>query len=178
MIINFVFDTDFYCFFQLILNYFVLELFIFVLNCIIDKVVMYEKSKLYCCFVDFKKAFDVVYRNGIFIKMIRNGCSSKVLNILQSMYASVKTCVRSNGNLSDFFDSFFRCKTRWDAITITVFAFYKRHRIGNLVWGAILGIILYAKDVWGAHQVTLDSAKRAIDAGDEFIVDVSVQLKE
>ena len=40
---------------------------IFVLNCIIDKVVNNEKGKLYCCSVDFKKAFDLVYRNGIWM---------------------------------------------------------------------------------------------------------------
>ena len=79
---------------------------IFILNSLIDRVVNYEKNRLYCCFIDFKKAFDMVYRNGIFVKLVRYGCSCKIIKIVQSIYSTVCTCVRSNGIYSDFFESF------------------------------------------------------------------------
>ena len=76
---------------------------VFVLNSLIDKVVNAEKNKLYCCFVDFKKAFDLVYRNGMFVKLFRYGCSQKIIKIVQSMYKKVSNCIRTNGICTDFF---------------------------------------------------------------------------
>ena len=79
---------------------------IFVLKSIIDKVINNEKRKLYCAFVDFRKAFDLVYRNGILLKSLRSGSSTKFVNMLQRIYASVKTCNRVNGTLTDYFNSY------------------------------------------------------------------------
>ncbi len=59
---------------------------IFVLHSIINKVVNNEKKKLYCAFVDFRKAFDLVYRNGIWYKLIQNGVSSKMIRMLKAIY--------------------------------------------------------------------------------------------
>ena len=44
---------------------------IFVLNAVINRVVYRENRQLYCAFVDFKKAFDLVYRNGILYKLLQ-----------------------------------------------------------------------------------------------------------
>jgi hypothetical protein len=44
---------------------------IYTLKSIINKYVMHNKSKLYCCFVDFSKAFDSVPRETIFLKLLR-----------------------------------------------------------------------------------------------------------
>lgn len=43
---------------------------IFVLQNIINKIIERDEGKLYCAFVDFKKAFDMVYRNGIWFKLL------------------------------------------------------------------------------------------------------------
>lgn len=103
---------------------------IFVLHNILNSVIYKVKKKLYCAFIDFKKAFDLVYRNGIWFKLFNIGntnfsdtvnnagnlndvgrsdqfcvrASTKFVRILQSMYESVKTCVKSNNNVSDYFD--------------------------------------------------------------------------
>jgi hypothetical protein len=61
---------------------------IFVLNSIISRVLNYEKKKMYIAFVDFKKAFDVVYRNGIWFKLISYGASSKIVNMLKAKHVS------------------------------------------------------------------------------------------
>jgi hypothetical protein len=83
---------------------------IFVLTSIIDKIIRNENKKLYCSFIDFKKCFDYVYRNGIWYKLIMEGVSTKMVRMLQSMYLSVKSCVRANGELTDFFDSYMGVK--------------------------------------------------------------------
>ena len=83
---------------------------IFVLNSIINKVIKHDKKKLYCAFIDFKKAFDLVYRNGIWYKLILHGCSSKMVNMLKGIYNRVKSCVRINGNVTEFFESYMGVK--------------------------------------------------------------------
>ena len=57
---------------------------IFVLSSIIDKVINHEKKKLYCAFVDFQKAFDLVYRTRIWFKILNMGCSCKIVKMLQA----------------------------------------------------------------------------------------------
>ena len=75
---------------------------IFALHGII-KQTLSKKRKLYCCFVDYRKAFDSVNRNKLFLKLSRSGVTGKLLNILKSLYKSLKSCVRYKSELSDFF---------------------------------------------------------------------------
>ena len=75
---------------------------IFILQSLIDKKIK-NKKKLYCAFVDLKRAFDSVYRNGLWFKLIKNGVDGKILKIIRSMYSQAKSCVRHFGSLSDFF---------------------------------------------------------------------------
>lgn len=77
---------------------------IFVLHSIIQKFLQ-QKKRLYCAFIDMKKAFDSVYRNGLWYKLGRIGIKGKLLRILRDMYSKIKSCVKSNNNLSDFFES-------------------------------------------------------------------------
>ena len=59
---------------------------IFMLNSIINKILYSEKKQIYLAFIDFKKAFDVVYRNGVWYKLIVNGAFSKIVNMLRVIY--------------------------------------------------------------------------------------------
>ena len=77
---------------------------IFIIQSIINKVLQ-VKHKLYCAFVDFRKAFDQVYRNGIWHKLLLYGASSKMIKMLRSIYDSVKSCVKVNGSYTQYFDS-------------------------------------------------------------------------
>ena len=49
----------------------------FVLNAIIQKI-LNEKGRLYCAFIDFKKAFDSVYLNGLWFKLYKLGINGKL----------------------------------------------------------------------------------------------------
>ena len=64
----------------------------------------HSKRKLYCCFVDFKKAFDLVPRDALWNVLKRRGMSGRVLASLQSMYAADKACVFTSEGLSNLFD--------------------------------------------------------------------------
>jgi hypothetical protein len=78
---------------------------IFILHSIISAA-LGQKKKLYCAFVDFKKAFDLVERSYIWQKLIEIGVSTKMIKMLSSMYDCVKCCVKHCNKVSDFFDSF------------------------------------------------------------------------
>ena len=76
---------------------------IFILNSFIEKH-LNSKKRLYCAFIDLKRAFDTVYRNGLWYKLIKSGVDGKVLCLIRSMYKEVKSCVRHLNTLSELFD--------------------------------------------------------------------------
>jgi len=64
-----------------------------------------RKEKLYACFVDFRKAYDTVWRKGLLYKLLASGVSKKFVNILKSMYSEIKLCVSMENGLSLPFNS-------------------------------------------------------------------------
>jgi len=61
---------------------------VFILKSIINKYLFKCKKKLYVCFVDFKKAFDSVWRSALFLKLQNKGIQGKFYNILHDMYSN------------------------------------------------------------------------------------------
>ena len=76
---------------------------IFILTSLIERHLQ-NKKRFYCAFIDLKRAFDSVYRDGLWFKLIKNGVDGKLLSLLRSMYSEVKSCVRHLNTLSDLFD--------------------------------------------------------------------------
>ena len=64
-----------------------------------------KKQKLFCCFVGFSKAFDPVWREGLWRKLLFTHVNGIFLCVLQNMYANIKSCVTVNGQDSQFFNS-------------------------------------------------------------------------
>ena len=52
-----------------------------------------------------RKAFDSIYRNGLWFILYKCGRRGKMLQIMKSMYCNIKSCVKHLGNKSIFFDS-------------------------------------------------------------------------
>ena len=63
-----------------------------------------KDRKLYVCFVDYKKAFDSVNREALFIILERNGISGDCLKAIKSIYSSVLAAVKKEGKLSEYFE--------------------------------------------------------------------------
>ena len=66
---------------------------IFVLHSLITHFINRGK-KLYCCFIDFTKAFDYVVRDNLWFKLVKLGLRGNILNIIKSMYQNVKSRVK------------------------------------------------------------------------------------
>ncbi len=75
---------------------------IFILNGLIEKS-KYTNKPLYVCFIDFKRAFDVLNRMFMFVKLIKQGFSCKMLKVIIDMYAKTTSVIKWQGMLSNIF---------------------------------------------------------------------------
>lgn len=62
-----------------------------------------RKKKLYCAFIDFEKAFDTVWRIGLWKKLIDSNIRGKCFRVIFNLYQNIKSCVLVNGVSSSFF---------------------------------------------------------------------------
>ena len=68
---------------------------------IIDKYLS-KNQKLYFCFVDFRKAYDSIWREGLFDKLYSYEVSEKFITLLENIYNKVQLSVRlPNGITKD-----------------------------------------------------------------------------
>ena len=76
---------------------------IFVLHSVID-LYLSSKERVYCAFIDYKKAFDLVDRSSLWNKLLKNNVDGKFFNVIKHMYAQAKSCVISGTEKSSLFD--------------------------------------------------------------------------
>ena len=77
---------------------------IFVLQSLINRTLK-NRKRLYCCFIDYKKAFDLIDRSKLWTKLVKHGIDGKMLQIIKSLYKNIKICIKHDGNLSNYFSS-------------------------------------------------------------------------
>ena len=59
-----------------------------------NKYLFKEKKQLFLCLVDVLKAFDTVWRQALFYKILRKGIDGNFFNIIKHMYSTIKCAVR------------------------------------------------------------------------------------
>jgi hypothetical protein len=64
-----------------------------------------DGKKIYCAFIDYRKAFDSVDRILLCQKLLRTSIDGNMLIVIQNMYKNAKYCVRDGSNCSDVFPS-------------------------------------------------------------------------
>ena len=77
---------------------------IFNLKCIID-LYLFRGKKLFCAFIDYKKAFDSVNRSFLWQKLLTHHVDGKMFKIIHSLYDNAKSCVRMGHAKSESFVS-------------------------------------------------------------------------
>ncbi|MEW8542872.1 MAG: reverse transcriptase family protein, partial [Candidatus Thiodiazotropha sp.] len=75
---------------------------IFTLHSLIE-LLRVQKKKLFCCFIDFSRAFDTVWRVGLWRKLLVNNINGKILRVIKNMYDNIKSCVSINNQTSGYF---------------------------------------------------------------------------
>ena len=73
---------------------------IFTLRCLIDQAAV-RKRRLYCCFVDFRKAFDTIPRARLFQRLQSLGVPPEMLWGIYALYEQVFGRVRCPRGMSD-----------------------------------------------------------------------------
>ena len=64
----------------------------------------YRKRGLLALFVDIKKAYDRVHRNGLWVRLWQCGMRSKMWRVLRNLYDGVKSRIRINDADTDWFE--------------------------------------------------------------------------
>ena len=62
-----------------------------------------KRKKLYCAFIDFKQAFDTVWRNGLWYKLETYCINGKCLKLIQNLYKNIKSRIKTPEGISAFF---------------------------------------------------------------------------
>ncbi len=76
---------------------------IFCIKSIVNRYIRFYKKELFCCFVDFSKAFDSVWREGMFYKLLGLDINGKCYRIIKHMYMNSKTSVKLPMGLTENF---------------------------------------------------------------------------
>ncbi len=114
---------------------------IFSLYTLAEKYLTKQNKRCYVLFVDLSKAFDRIPHLMLWDRLIKIGIHGKVMNILQSMYKKLKSCVRlGNGNrLTEWFDC--HIGTRQGCmLSPFLFTMYMNQLIENINDGNVRGI--------------------------------------
>ena len=114
-----------------------------------------QGKKLYLCFIDFRKAFDRVWRAGLLLKILNIGIGGKLYNVIKNMYSDNMTSVK----LENICSKYFECSVgvrQGDGLSPTLFNIYVNDlkdilndpiccpaKYGNLS----IGLLKYADDL-------------------------------
>ena len=75
---------------------------IFVLQLIIELFQSVHK-RVYCAFIDYRKAFDSINRPLLWQKLLSYNINGKLFNVVKNMYDKAKSCIKIKHFYSDYF---------------------------------------------------------------------------
>ena len=158
---------------------------IFVLMSLTQKYLSKRTGRFYCIFIDFEKAFDSIRHDKLWDALRRKGVSGKFLSTFQSLYGQLKSCVKVDDTLTEYF----RCTvgTRQGCVASPqIFSIFINDLInyvnqssgrGIFVSNAIreLNCLLFADDV-SSFSDTIIQLQRQIDYISEFSRSVGLNI--
>ena len=126
-------------------------------------------SHVFCCFLDFSKAFDRVNYWHLFSKLLNDGVNCNIIRMLAFWYSHQEMCVRWSNKLSDSF-TVSNGTRQGSILSPHLFARYIRdllltvlsERIGCNIGGQFINVLAYADDLvllapsWSAMQHLLN----------------------
>ena len=113
-------------------------------------------GKLYCCFVDFKKAFDTVPRGLLWQVLETVGICGPILDRIKSLYSHDSAAVRTQEGISDIFECLMAVK-QGCSLSATLFGLFvdglEQHLMDTLghdapsLSGVLILLLLYVDDL-------------------------------
>lgn len=77
---------------------------IFNLQALVQKYLCKKGGRFYCLYIDFKKAFDSINHEKLWDALERKGIDGNFLNTWKSLYSNLKSCVKVNEVLTEYFE--------------------------------------------------------------------------
>lgn len=110
-----------------------------------------EKKKVYAFFVDFKAAFDKVPRQLLIYKLHNIGLSTKMVNLIENIYANTRSAVWTGNEVSEYFNTYSGVR-QGCLLSPLLFTLYLNDLHNNLEGGLMIGdlnvrVLLYADDI-------------------------------
>ena len=76
---------------------------IFIMKSLYEKYCLKRKQKLFVTFIDFRKAFDAIWHEALFLKLQKHDISGPFYYTLKNIYMNNASVVKVNGDLSEEF---------------------------------------------------------------------------
>ena len=128
---------------------------IFTLKMLID-LYLFKKKRIYCCFIDYSKAFDTIPRIELWRKLLNCNIKGKIFQLVQNLYNKAKSSVIINGKLSDSFP----CQTgvrQGDNLSPLLFSIYL-HDLEHFLHDKYEGLKL-TSEIQNEHKIVNEMEK-------------------
>ena len=130
------------------------------------------KRPTFSCFVDIAKAYDTVWRPGLWAKLQETGCDADTLALLKAMYRTVVRRVLIQGKTSEDF-VVEKGVPQGAVLSPLMYALYidglhdalRKHGFGVWVYGRLVPLLFYADDIvlLASSPQQLQASMRVLD---------------
>ena len=91
---------------------------LFVIHTLVD-IFLKQNRRVYVAWIDYAKAFDMVWRSALWFKLTKSGVSSKIVNVIKQIYGNIKSKSKSR-SIFILLSEFRWCKARGKLIALFV----------------------------------------------------------
>jgi hypothetical protein len=112
-----------------------------------------KKGKTLLAFLDLSKAFDRVWREGLFDLLWQNGIHGKCWKLLRSLYSNVSNTILFGDFESEWFDQIFGlkqcvlCPTLFSVLMNDLVSMLSEQNLGVNLASDIINCLLFADDI-------------------------------
>ena len=126
---------------------------IFALSSIVKNRINNDKAT-FAAFIDLQKAFDMVDRDLLALKLLKIGITGNFYSAVKALYEKTEVCIRVNGYLTDWFSNILGVR-QGDGLSPTLFSLYindlltdiKNASCGVDIDGENVSVLAYADDI-------------------------------
>ena len=84
---------------------------------------IYHYKHIFCAFIDFKKAFDIINRDLLFYRLLSYNIDGKIFKVIKSLYKDTVSTAKINYYITEYFDVLHGVK-QCDNLSPTLFNFF------------------------------------------------------
>ena len=157
---------------------------IFTLKSLIDHYKS-KKKKVFAAFIDLRKAFDTVWREGLFYILLKHKIPYKIFNIIYSMYQDTRCRIKFQNGLSQFFPSTCGVK-QGDVLSPILFNLFinglsddldNSHTNPLMVGDVTISSLMYADDIILLSE-TQEGLQKALDVLNCFCISWKLSINK